>query len=99
MAHGALSGNHYRPHLVVGDPSQREAIREGNHIIEEYLGVTFHKGPDDFSPGAELTVVLKLLFYPHVAYDALVPGATFTIREGPRIVGYGRVVRWLDQRP
>ena len=33
--------NGYRPHFVVGDPNQREAIRGRHHLTEDYLGVLF----------------------------------------------------------
>jgi hypothetical protein len=31
------------------------------------------------------------MYWPNVSYDSLVPGATFTVREGPHIVGFGIV--------
>lgn len=89
---GVLSGDSYRPHIVIGDPHQREAIREGNRLVEEFLGVTFHTGPDNLEIGKEMRVELILLFYPHPAYDRLKSGVTFTVREGSRIVAYGSVV-------
>jgi hypothetical protein len=30
--------------------------------------------------------------FPRLAYEGVVPGATFTLREGSRIVGFGRVL-------
>lgn len=92
---GALSGDSYRPHIVIGDPSQRKAILDGNRLVEEYLGVTFHSGPEEVKPGEALRVELLLLFYPHPAYDQLKSGVTFTVREGAQIVGYGSVQRGL----
>ena len=91
MPPGILSGGVYRPHLVVGDPNQRQAIVEGNEIRERYIGVAFLSGPENVVLGESFSAELSLIFYPHPAYDALVPDATFTIREGARIVGYGRV--------
>jgi hypothetical protein len=32
-----------------------------------------------------------LMYWPHPVYESLVAGATFTIREGAQVVGYGRV--------
>jgi hypothetical protein len=92
-----LSGNVYRPHLVVGDPSQREAIvdREGQGT-EAYLGVAFEDGPETVVAGEEITVTLALMFAPHPGYDALKPGATFTVREGRRVVAFGTVQRVLS---
>ncbi len=39
-----------------------------------------------------LSVTLLLAYYPAVEYEELLPGATFTLREGGSIVGYGEVV-------
>jgi hypothetical protein len=91
-----LSGNNYRPHLVVGDPTQRQARLIGNFIDEEMLGIAFTSGPDKVQPGQTFTAKLQLAFYPHPAYDAIVPSATFTIREGAKIVAYGRVISRTD---
>lgn len=96
LRNGALSGDSYRPHMVIGDPSQRKAVLDGNRVVEEYLGVTFHSGPDEFKVREELRVELLLLFYPHPAYDNLKSGVTFTVREGARIVAYGSVLRGLE---
>jgi len=84
----------YRPHLVVGDPNQRMAIvREDNANTEQYLGVCFLSGPQLVTPGTQFNATIGLLYYPDVAYSSLVEGATFTIREGGRIVGCGTVTR------
>jgi translation elongation factor EF-Tu-like GTPase len=86
-----LSGGGYRPHLVVGDPNQRRAITIGNEIQETYLGVAFLSGPEKVELGESFIAELVLLYWPHPVYESLVPGATFTIREGAQVVGYGRV--------
>ena len=89
---GALSGNTYRPHLVMGDPTQRAAVEgDGNRFI----GVAFHDGPAIPEAGAEMMVVLTLMYFPHPMYEQLKPGVTFTVREGAKIVAYGTVRRWL----
>jgi hypothetical protein len=49
---------HYRPHLVIGDPSQREAKMEDGLSSEEYIGVAYHEGPTTPEAGKELSVVL-----------------------------------------
>lgn len=90
-----LSGGGYRPHLVVGDPNQRRAITIGNEIQETYLGVAFLSGPEKVEPGESFIAELVLMYWPHPMYDSLVPGATFTIREGAQVVGYGQVKRVL----
>lgn len=88
-----LSGGGYRPHLVVGDTNQRRAITVGNVSQETCLGVAFLAGPENAKPGESFPAELALIFWPHPAYDSLTPGATFTIREGAQVVGYGRVKR------
>jgi hypothetical protein len=93
---GGLSGEVYRPHLVVGDPRQRGSLSAGNRSTEEYLGVAFHQDPVDGAAGSEMKVTVTLMYYPRVSYDKLKPGVTFTVREGARIVGFGSVLRWLD---
>ncbi len=89
-----FEANHssYRPHLVVGDPMQRRPIvLDGNVCAEEYLGIAFHAGPDVVNPGDTCAVRMSLIYHPDVDYSAVVPGVTFTLREGGTIVGFGRV--------
>jgi translation elongation factor EF-Tu-like GTPase len=93
MPSGILSSGVYRPHLVVGDPNQRRAIVEDNEIRELYLGVVFLSGPENVESGKSFSAELALIYYPNPIYDVLIRGATFTVREGARIVGYGRVRR------
>lgn len=88
-----LSGYVYRPHIVVGDLNQRKAIVVGNEIQETYLGVAFQSSPDNVEFNRPFLAELVLMYYPHPVYDSLVPNATFTIREGAHIVGYGQVKR------
>jgi hypothetical protein len=86
-----LSGGQFRPHVVVGDPNQRKALLVNNVAQEEYLGVAFVGGPSDVVAGEPFVAELALLYWPNVSYDSLVPGATFTLREGPHIIGFGAV--------
>jgi hypothetical protein len=79
-----LSGNQYRPHLVIREPN------------EEYIGVAFNEGPAEPEAGQELSVVLTLIYFPNSTYGELRPGTDFTVREGAKIVGHGTVRRWLD---
>ena len=90
-----LSGGQYRAHLVVGDPNQRKAAIIGNESQETYLGVAFVSGPSNIESGKSFPAELVLMYWPHPMYESLVPGVTFTMREGARIVGYGRVKRIL----
>jgi len=87
-----LSLGQYRPHIVLGPQLQRIAIRDGNHLVENYLGVMFVGGPDQMDPGVTAEVKLALMYAPEVSYTGVEPGATFTLREGPEIVGYGLVL-------
>lgn len=86
---GGLSSGEYRPHIVIGPESQRVAICEGNRLTENYLGVMFVGGPDTMEPGDAANVKLALMYFPECRYEEVQPGVTFTVREGPLIVGYG----------
>ncbi len=90
-----LSSGEYRPHLVVGDPNQRQAVIIDNTNQEPYLGVAFLSGPESVKPGELFLAELGLIYWPHPMYSLLIPNATFTIREGPSVVGHGRVKRVL----
>ena len=97
LPQGALSGNTYRPHLVIGDMNHRHAVvADGNHLTEEYIGIAFHSGPAVPEVSVEMLAVLTPIYFPNAMYDRLKPGVTFTVREGPNIVAYGTVRRWLD---
>ena len=86
-----LSTGKYRPHIVIGPESQRVAIREGNRLTENYLGVMFVGGPDSMEPGDSANVKLALMYFPEYPYEEVQPGMTFTVRKGSLIVGYGVV--------
>lgn len=88
-----LSAGGYMPHLVVQPPDVREAKCEGGVCTESYLGVVFLSGPAQFVAGQSSRVTMQLGYHPAVDYGALRDGATFTIREGGKIVGFGRVLR------
>jgi len=91
-----LSGGVYRPHIVIGDVNQRKAILIGNEIQETYLGVAFLSSPKDVELNKSFSAELFLMYYPHPSYDAIIPNATFTIREGATIVGFGKVLRLFN---
>ena len=76
----------YCPQLVVQSPDTREAAKS-----DQYLGVAFVSGPERIEPGCPALCLLVLVYWPTVDYDALQPGAEFTIREGRSIVGFGLV--------
>ena len=87
----ASSGT-YRPHIVLGPITQRSAILDGYTLLETSVGVAFVGGPEKINPGETAEVELALVYYPYAIYDSVNTGATFTVREGPTIVGYGTVL-------
>jgi hypothetical protein len=86
----------YRPHLVAQDRSVRQARMRGNVIKEDYWAVSFIDGPADFGFGESIRCRLSLDWFPETDYAPLVKGASFTVREGPRIVGHGVVLDRSD---
>ena len=89
----SLKGDVYRPHIVIGDPKQRWAkLGPGNEATEDYLGVSFHEGPEELPLRQEAVVTLTLMYYPYEGYDKLTAGTTFTLREGAKVVAFGKVI-------
>ena len=80
------------PHIVIGDPYQKEAVFVGNSLTEIYLGVWVMDAPDELSPGRTAEVTLRLIYWPEEKYADVRAGATFTLREGPMIIGFGQVI-------
>lgn len=97
--HPAKNSSLYRAYLVVSDPNRRVACKAGENrtLTEDYLAVSFSGEGGPMLPNQPYDVRILLIFYPHPAYGALVSGATFTIREGPKIVGYGRVAKGVNE--
>lgn len=94
-----LIGRQYRPHIVLGPTDQRRpVVAEGNVLTESYLGVAFWSGPETLEPGEEATVEFVLAYWTDApaAYAGVIAEATFTVREGGTIVGYGRVESRVD---
>lgn len=104
LSSGAFGGT-YRPHIVIGDPNQRKAIlieKDGhpNYIDEKYQGVAFWSGPDseNIPVGSTFNAELDLMYYPDNQYIDVISGATFTLREGAKVVGFGKVLdRWENE--
>ena len=90
------AGVFYRPHLLVEDPRQRATIGADGKGTEEYLGVQFQPGNLRLLPGGSAKVWMDLMYHPSVDYKHLIPGATFTIREGAKVVGFGKVLQRKD---
>lgn len=91
----AWNSRSYRTHLVVGDPGQREVKtpEDGRALNRQYLPVCFDGDGEEMAQGVVHKVWLVLVNCRAVEYERLVPGATFTLRGGGRIVGHGRVLR------
>ena len=89
-------GGSYRPHVLVEDPAQRATIGANGKGSEEYLGVQFQPASLHLLPGCSAKVWMDLIYHPSVDYARLVPGATFTIREGAKVVGFGKVLQRKD---
>jgi len=82
----------YMPHVVLGDPSQREARVGPNKMISErYLGVLVSDAPDELTAIRSVEVAFQLMYWPEERYEGVVPGTTFTLREGPNIVAFGTI--------
>jgi hypothetical protein len=62
-----------------------------NRITEHYPGVLVKAAPDELSPGQSAEVTLILMYWPDEPYVDVLPEATFTLREGPEIVGFGQI--------
>jgi len=93
-----LASGEYRPHIVI-DPDRLRAVGTDSVAEETYLGVAFKKGPAQIVPRQPFLADLVLVYWPNIKYEGLVPGATFTIREGAHTVGYGRVESVLASDP
>jgi len=94
---GALKGLQYRPHIVIGDPSQRGLVERDVAAQEEYVGIAFAAGPDNVRPGELCLVRMVLVYWPGYEYPTVTPEKTFTLREGARIVAHGRLTRrWTE---
>ena len=87
-----LSSGIYRPHIVIQSPDVRAAIVDDDGVCREpYQGVVFMGGPSEYRLGAPTRVSMELCYFPDVQYDDVVPGATFTIREGHQVVAHGHI--------
>lgn len=87
----------YMPHLVVQSRDIRRSVVDADGVgREDYLGVAFVAGPLQFQFGESAEFELQLMYHPSAAYEALQVGATFTVREGGRVVAYGEVLSRSD---
>lgn len=88
-------GGGYRPHIVLQPRDTREAkieMRDGMRCcVDPFVSVAFWSGDDPIPVGSPAKVTLYLWHYPHEMYAGCVPGATFTLREGAKIIGHGEI--------
>src|SRR5690349_7853630 len=79
----------YRPHIVLQPREVRQAqigVRDGlKCVIDEYFAVAFWNGPDPIPVSTPFTLTMFLMHAQHPAYDRVVAGAEFTLREGAKI--------------
>ena len=94
---GVAYHGQYRPHIVLQPRETRQArieIREGQrHVVDDFLGVAFWSGPDPIPGSVPIAITMLLMYAPHPAYDRVVPGGEFTLREGPKIIDHGKVLK------
>ena len=89
-----LASGQYMPHLVIQSPDVRKAkVINGNVIVDDYLGVRFLSTPTELLPEQPLDCEMELMYFPSVDYNAVREGATFTIREGGKVIGFGFVTQ------
>jgi hypothetical protein len=91
----AINTSKYRPSIVFGDLNQRKPIlgEDGRTLIEPYRMAAFAGDGETLLPGNPYDTELVISYYPDLSgYETPEPGDTFTIREGPRIVGFGEVL-------
>lgn len=89
----------YMPHIVVQPREVRQAIADDEGVGKElYEGIEFIERPADYRVGTPGLFVFNLMYYPQHRYPSVQPGATFTVREGAKIVAHGMVQVRTDPR-
>jgi len=81
---------------VQGRDVRKASVDADGQNRESYQGVAFVEGPVGFRLGDTARFVLELMYYPEHRYEDVRPGATFTVREGGKIVAHGIVVNRND---
>jgi len=56
----------------------------------------FSDAPEELIPGRTVEVNFKLMYWPEESYGGIAPGATFTLREGPNVVGFGSILSEIE---
>ncbi len=86
-----LSSGKYRPHFVV-DQNHRNIFQDEKKTAKvQYLGIAFLNQKSELKENQEIEDTV-LALYSGVDYSSLTTGVTFTIREGGRIVGNGKIL-------
>jgi hypothetical protein len=96
---GYFKNPRYRPAIVIGDPMQRQVdTSDIGQLVKTYLLVVWVDGPQHVEHGISVRTKMASIFYwPESHYDAAVPGATFTFREGLSIIASGTIARrWKE---
>ena len=73
----------YCPHLVISGTT-------------EWLGVRASKCLAPVAPGQTAEVEFELMYHPELDYKGLKTGVNFSMVEGPKVVGNGRVVKGIE---
>lgn len=81
------------PHIVVQPTDVRDLTLVDREANDNYLGVRFQATPTQPSPEQPFPCELELMYYPRVNYDQVCEGASFTLREGGRVIGFGVVLQ------
>ena len=95
---GILEGFQFRPGIVRGDRDQPEPIADSSGLHAEIRqGVAFLSGPHQIVSDKAFRATFAVIGWPSPYCDWIQPGETFTIREGPMIIGSGCVIRaWTE---
>jgi hypothetical protein len=86
---GPVGPARYRPHIVIGDPGQRQAVVVGNEIQETYLGVEFTYLPSVIESGEQIPEDRALLL-PEAGVSRGGSRSNFTLQEGGTVVAFGK---------
>jgi len=92
----------YRPHIVIEERANRvakiEIIEGRKRVADLYQSVGFWEGPHPLPIGQSVPITMILFYAPdQYDYPNVIAGATFTLREGAKIVGHGVIMnRWQE---
>jgi hypothetical protein len=85
------------PHIVIQPRDARKAIVDEKGVgTELYEGIEFIERPSNYEVGTPGIFAFNLMYYPEHRYPNVLSGATFTVREGAKIVAHGVVLTRAD---